>query len=526
MTRFFRTAFAASLASLVLTLVAVVATGVHMPFLSFTCLLSGLLLFLLPESSSKAESKKTLFALLGAAAALLGFLPLLILRCPVFHFVSYGLSVSAAAIFLVSLRHNTTHNNFKARFSFITIILVCLLIYFVVSATTIRKVENSVQSKPILDPESLKLAMNDIIPIAIVLLSSGVLCLRGLRAQNGAVDSKSYQRRQLRDALIFTVSVSVIFLILPLLKPVWTLFAEKVLAPIGRLFASLLERIVSKAMESNPLSQFNEAVASAKPTQAPSQAAPIATPSPSSGAIFENHTPPPAEIRQGTYLYTLIAFLIIAIVIALAAIILIKALRRFKKHERSYPNESREELPETDEPKKEKKLAKHSADPRRRMRYLYADFLKQLKKVVLQRTRAAKNPNAADVDPNAWSETSNSGHAWTRAGMSGLPAHSASGSYLHMRDEGLRYDSAATVMRWFDRRPKERRQGVQTVRVFKTSTCGEIRERAQTLSRADEADLAAFTAYYERARYRTNEDPSPEDAARMAELFRKIKPEI
>jgi large-conductance mechanosensitive channel len=526
MTRFFRTAFAVSLASLILTLISVVATGVHMPFAVFSCLLFGLLLFLLPEAVSKLESKKTLFALLGAAAALLGFLPLLILRCPVFHFVSYGLSVSAAAIFLVSLRHNTTHNNFKARFVFITIVLVCLLTYFVVSATTMRRFANSVYSQPVLDPESLKLAMNDIIPIAIVLLSSGVLCLRGLRAQNGAVDSKSYQRRQLRDALIFTVSVSVIFLILPLLKPVWTLFAEKVLAPIGRLFASLLERIVSKAMESNALSQFNEAVASAKPTQAPSQAAPIATPSPSSGAIFENHTPPPAEIRQGTYLYTLIAFLIIAIVITLAAIILMKALRRFKKHERSYPNESREELPETDEPKKEKKLAKHSADPRRRMRYLYADFLKQLKKVVLQRTRAAKDPNAADVDPNAWSETSNSGHAWTRAGMSNLPTHTASNTYMLMRDEGLQYDNAATVMRWFDRRPKERKQNPKTLQVFKTSTCGEIEQRAQTLSRAAEADLAAFTAYYERARYRTNEEPSPEDAARMAELFRKIKPEL
>lgn len=526
MTRFFRTAFAVSLASLILTLISVVATGVHMPFAVFSCLLFGLLLFLLPEAVSKLESKKTLFALLGAGVALLGFLPLLILRCPVFHYVAHGLSILAAAIFLASLRHNTTHNNFKARFVFITVILICLLTYFVVSATTMRRFANSVYSQPVLDPESLKLALNDIIPLAIVLLASGVLCLRGLRAQNGAVDSKSYQRRQLRDALIFTVSVSVIFLILPLLKPVWTLFAEKVLAPIGRLFASLLERIVSKAMESNALSQFNEAVASAKPTQAPSQAAPIATPSPSSGAIFENHTPPPAEIRQGTYLYTLIAFLIIAIVITLAAIILMKALRRFKKHERSYPNESREELPETDEPKKEKKLAKHSADPRRRMRYLYADFLKQLKKVVLQRTRAAKDPNAADVDPNAWSETSNSGHAWTRAGMSNLPTHTASNAYMLVRDEGLQYDNAATVMRWFDRRPKERKQNPKTLQVFRTSTCGEIKERAETLSRADEADLAAFTAYYERARYRTNEDPSSEDAARMAELFRKIKPEL
>lgn len=526
MTRFFRTAFAVSLASLILTLISVVATGVHMPFAVFSCLLFGLLLFLLPEAVSKLESKKTLFALLGAGVALLGFLPLLILRCPVFHYVAHGLSILAAAIFLITLRHYTTHNNFKARFVFITVILICLLTYFVVSATTMRRLANSPYSKPILDPESLKLALNDIVPLAIVLLASGVLCLRGLRAQQGAADETSFQRRQIRDALIFTISVSAVFLVLPLLKPVWSFFVEKMLAPVARQFALLLERIVSGAMKSNAPSLYGDAIASAKPTQAPSQVAPIATPSPSSGTVFGNDTPPPAEIRQGTYLYTLIAFLIIAIVVTIAAIILVKALRRFKKYERSYPNESREELPETDGPKKEKKLTKHSADPRRRMRYLYADFLKQLKKVILQRTRTAKDPNAASTDPHAWGESGNSGFDWTRAGMSNLPAHSASNTYMLVRDEGLQYDNAATVMRWFDRRPKERKQNPKTLQVFKTSTCGEIEQRAQTLSRAAEADLAAFTAYYERARYRTNEEPSPEDAARMAELFRKIKPEL
>lgn len=524
MTRFFRTTFAVSLTSLVLTLVSIVATGVHMSFLSFACLLCGLLLFLLPEATPKLEGKEIRFALLGAGVALLGFLPLPILRCPVFHYVSYGLSVAAAAIFLITLRHNTTHNNFKARFVFITIILICLLTYFVVSATTMRRFANSPYSKPILDPESLKLALNDIVPLAIVLLASGVLCLRGLRAQYGAADDASFRRRQIRDALIFTVSVTAVFIAVPVLKPVWAFLLEKVFAPFARMLVQLLERIVASATGSTPVSEFDTAAASAKPTEAPSQAAP--TGMPSSGAMPASNTPPSASVRMGEYLYILIALLIIAIVVTIAAIILVKALRRFKKYERSYPNESREELPEPDEPKKKTKPTKHSADPRKRMRYLYADFLKQLKKAVLQQTRTAKTPNAASDDPNIWGESSNSGHAWTRAGMSNLPTHTASNTYMLVRDEGLKYDNAATVMRWFDRRPKERKQNPKTLQVFRTSTCGEIEQRAQTLSRADEADLAAFTAYYERARYRTNEDPSPEDAARMAELFRKIKPEI
>ncbi|MBQ6077208.1 MAG: hypothetical protein IJK88_03795 [Clostridia bacterium] len=526
MTRFFRTAFSVSLVSLLLTLVSGVATGVHMPFTAFSCLLFGLLVFLLPQSVPKLEGKETLFALLGAATALLGFLPLLILRCPVFHYVCYGLSVLAAAIFLVSLRHNTTHNNFKARFGFITVILICLLVYFVMSATTMRRNANSVQSTPVLDPEALKIALNDIIPLAIVLLASGVLCLRGLRAQNGAADEASYRRRQLRDALIFTVSVSVVFLVVPLLKPVWSLLLENVLAPFARMLALLLERIVTGAMKSNALSQFEEAVASAKSTQTSSQAAPNATPLPSSGTMTADGTPPPATIRQGDYLYLVIGLLVMAVIVTVAAIILVKALRRFKKYERSYPNESREELPNTDEPKKEAKPSKRSADPRRRMRYLYADFLKHLRKTALQRARTVADPNDTNPDPHAWGESNNSGYAWIRSGLTELPSYSASTSFQTLRNEGIAYERASTVMRWFDRRPKERKPNRRTLQIFKTSTCAEIRRSAVRMSCADEADLSAFTAYYEQARYRMNEAPSAEDAARMAELFGRIRPEL
>ena len=81
-------------------------------------------------------------------------------------------------------------------------------------------------------------------------------------------------------------------------------------------------------------------------------------------------------------------------------------------------------------------------------------------------------------------------------------------------------------MRWFDRRPKERKPNRRTLQIFKTSTCAEIRRSAVRMSCADEADLSAFTAYYEQARYRMNEAPSAEDAARMAELFGRIRPEL
>ncbi len=522
MTRYFRTVYATSLTCMLLTLITTVATGVHMPFSSFSCLLIGLLLFLLPNVVQKLEDRHTLFALLGAAAALLGFLPILLTRCPAFHYISHALSILAAALFLTTLRHGTTHNNFKARFSFILVIVLCLLVYFIVSATTVRRVSNSVQSKPILDPENLKLALNDIIPYAIVLLSSGVLCLRGLRVQHGAVDERSFRRRQLRDALIFVAAVSTVFIMAPLLKAGWELLVENVFAPLLRLFAGLVERAATGAAQPN--STIPSAAASASP---PAEITSPVTPGPVAvGTEITNGTPPPAELKSSTPLLTVLTLLAFAIVIAIAWIILVKAIRRWKKYERSYPNESCEQLPETDQPKKADKPTKRSADPRKRMRYLYADFLKHLRKTATQRMRTAPDPNDPSVDPHAWGETNTNAYGWMRAGMSSLPEHSASYSYLHTRDESIANERAATFMKWFERRSKKRKTSGSVQQPYRTSTCGEIRRSAETLSRADEADLSAFTTYYEQARYRMQEAPSPEDAASMAELFGRIKPTL
>jgi hypothetical protein len=520
MTRFFRTAYATSLVSMLLTLITTVATGVHVPFLSFSCLLGGLLVCLLPQAVPSIRGRERLFLLLGLGAALLGFLPILLTRCPLFHFISYGVSVAAAAILLALLRHNTTNNNFKARFSLITIIVFCLVLYFVVSATTMRRVSNSIRYAAVLDPERVRLALHDVIPYAIVLLATGVLCLRGLRAQNGASDERSFQRRQLRDALLFFGTVSVAFVVLPLLKPLWEYLLNNVLAPFARLLAGLTERAVTEATKPGGHSQGFIPAATTAPGTTAGPVVPIGDVSDGSGSP-QNGTPPPAGLRTDTLLKTLLFLVIIAIVVTLAAYFLLKALRRWKRYERSYPNESREALPETETPKKEAKPAKHSADPRRRMRYLYASFLKQLRKTTAQRTRTAEEDDAS-VDPHVWGEMSGSGYSWMRSRMGTLPEYSASYSYLHVKDEGIANERAATFMKWFDRRSKKRKPDGNAAQFYQTSTCGEIRTRAETMLRADEADLAAFTAYYERARYQLNESPSQEDAARMTELLGRI----
>ena len=63
--------------------------------------------------------------------------------------------------------------------------------------------------------EVMSLALNNIVPYAIVLLVTGVLLLRGLRAQEGIVDEQAFNRRQMRDTLIFAILVTLVFIVEP-----------------------------------------------------------------------------------------------------------------------------------------------------------------------------------------------------------------------------------------------------------------------------------------------------------------------
>ena len=71
MNRFFRTAYAMTLAYLFATILAVLITGVKVPFAAFSCLYFGLLIALLPAASQKLSGKEPLFGCIGAAVALI-----------------------------------------------------------------------------------------------------------------------------------------------------------------------------------------------------------------------------------------------------------------------------------------------------------------------------------------------------------------------------------------------------------------------------------------------------------------------
>ena len=371
MNRFFRTAFSTTLVCLLLTLLTVLATGVRMPFPAFSCLYFGLLISLLPRASRNLAGKELLFYLLGAGIALLGVLPLVLWHCPPGHFVIHLLEIAAAAVFVRILRHRTTHGFFMTKYRF-TAVALLILIGFIYLAVLTGVYSDGEASERV---RLLNLAMNNVIPYAIVLLVTGVLLLRGLRAEEGTVDEQSFNRRQLRDTLIFAVLVTVVFAVDPFvyLQKALLFLVSDVLRPAG---SWLLTAIVA----------LMKAVSVQRPEQStlPTEEVPDAEQMP---IIEATEAEPERYFVEASDLARSIAYILIAIAATVLIWILAreigKLIRKLRERDRKYgsgyPHEIRENIPQEARRRKEKQR-KRSADPRERMRWMYGEFLDHLKK--------------------------------------------------------------------------------------------------------------------------------------------------
>ena len=437
MNRFFRTAYATSLIYLCLALFAGLATRTGMPFPAFSCLYFGLLLSLLPGVSRRLAGKERLFLALGAVTAALGFLPLALFRCPAAHWLVHLLGTASAAVFLSLLRHRTTHSDFMAKYRFTVVMLLILLGFVYLSLLSGIYQDGQVSARS----DALRLALNGAVPYAIVLLGSGVLLLRGLRAQEGTVDKQAFNRRQLRDALVFAALVTVIFAADPfeyLQRAVSFLFTN-VLRPSARFLVQLL-------------SSFLRLISVRKETAEYPQPTPGATPVPEQIPVAElAETEPEQYYVDDSDLSLAIAYIFLAAAAAVLLVILAYQVRKLVRNlqRRSldrgsgYPSETRETLLPDGEALRTRKPGRRSGDPRQRMRYMYADFLRFLAK-----------------------------------------SH---------------------------------------VRFGRTDTCGEIRRHAGRWLVTDASVLSAFTALYEKARYRMEEPPGEDDARRMKTLLDRIR---
>ena len=373
MNRFFRTAYATTFVYLCLSLFGVLITRAKMPFPAFSSLYFALLLCLLPGISQRLRGKEPLFYLIGALTALLGFVPLALCHCPTVHWLIHAAGIAAAALFVSILRHRTTHAIFMAKYEF-TVVLVLVLIGLVCLAMltgVYRDNESTARA------EALNLAMSGLVPYATVMLASGVLLLRGLRAQPG-IDERAFNRRQLRDTLIFAVLVTLVFTVDPFLylrKAIFFLVND-VLRPSARWLVQLLAAVLkSKTVhEHQPEATLPpEELTDVKPMPT---AAPVET--------------EPVEYFVDSHDLSLaIAYVLIAIAMLGLLYLLALQIRKLVRNLRSralgfgngYPNETREALPPKEGAGRAGRPKRRSGDPRERIRCLYADYLHYLSRL-------------------------------------------------------------------------------------------------------------------------------------------------
>ena len=342
MNRFFRTVYSATLVYLCLALFGVLITGIRMPFPAFSCLYFGLLLFLLPGISQRLIGKERLCHVIGAVTAVLGFLPIAFLHCPMIHWLIHLLGIAAAGVFLSSLRHATTHSFFMANFRF-SVASLLILIGFVclVMLTDIRQ-----DGRAPVRSEAVNLAVSSVVPWAIVLLASGVLLLRGLRAQPGSADEQAFNRRQLRDTLIFAILVTLVFAADPFVwleKALFFLFSE-VLRPSARFLAGYLYsflRLISfwKEPAEDPLTTEETVEQRPVPTAEPAE------------VETEHYLVEGNDLSLTlAYIFTAAAVLILLYILALQILKLVRNLReRSRSRGSGYPSETRETLPAKEE---------------------------------------------------------------------------------------------------------------------------------------------------------------------------------
>lgn len=375
MNRFFRTAYASTVAYLILALIAALITGVPVPFPAFSCLYFGLLVTLLPAATHKLSGKERLFVPLGALTALLGFVPLALWRCPLLHYLIHGVGMLFGVVFLSVLRHRTTHADFKAKFQFTTVV-VLVAIGFVYLMLLVGVDKSGILPG---QSENVRVAVNGAVPFAITMLVTGVLHLRGLRAQAGVVDERAFNRRQLRDTLIFAAIVTVVFLTDPVsyLKTAADFLLNDVLRPAAAFLARILAAVL-------------KLISCARPEAEEPAPTPVPTNDPNTLPAAElAETEPEQYYYEGgdvsytlSYIFLAIAALVLALILAVELRKLIKSLRKRNKNRgRGYPHETREKLSPKAKPRDADHPRKRSADPRERIRFLYAEFLRYLRKI-------------------------------------------------------------------------------------------------------------------------------------------------
>ncbi|MCR5808738.1 MAG: DUF4129 domain-containing protein [Clostridiales bacterium] len=371
MNRFLRTAYSTSYVFLFLSLFTVMRTGLDIPFPAFLCVLLGLFVAQLPDISERFSGSDAVFAAPGFLIVAAGFVVLWFSDRPLVHFIAYGIAFAASVLFFFISRNSTGHDTFMSRFKW-SIIVAAIVIAFVFLMMIPAFIENKMVSYGI---ERVPLAANKLIPILIMLLATGVMLLRGLRSEQGGMDRKQFTRRQIRDLLIFAAVVSVVYALNPFryfIKAGLFIY-RKALLPVIKWVAFVFATALEWFFEPAPIGEENFDIDYETVEPMPSE---TVMPDASPGAAAPQLPVPKPNVSDETFIYVAVGIAAIILIIVLV-LVLMKRVRG-RKGNRGYPNETVEAIEAEDEKEREQIPKKRSADPRMRIRYHYAEFLKFL----------------------------------------------------------------------------------------------------------------------------------------------------
>lgn len=366
MNRFLRISFIAGMAYTLVSLLVGSITGVMYPFGCYAMIWLGTLIFMLGAIIPKLNRYDILFKISGIIIEAAGFIFIIINKCIPAYYVIHAIMLIGSVLLAVFLKHNTIHRDFAAKFKFS---VIALLLLFCLMGLMTGGSENV-----FFNMDFTVAAMINSIPSFIISIVMGILLLRGLRAAVGIVDETEFNRRQLRDTVMFFGGcVLVIVTGLPgLLVRLTELIAKTLINPMllwcEKLLYNLVELLANKKPQYLP---NNQGVVESTPN------AVDITPMPTMGTTQPN-TAAPVEDKSNE----MIKILLILFAIIIGAVILYIVISKlFKRGKRvvsfGYPYEESETI-EDNGKRREKPISRHSRLPRQKIRYYYYTFLRHI----------------------------------------------------------------------------------------------------------------------------------------------------
>lgn len=390
MNKFLRISFVTGFIATLLSLLIQSITGCAYPIWCYIAIYTGTLLFMLNRIVPSLEAKRPLLQAGGIVFALLG--NLLLLTYPVSHFICNLLMTCLSFSLVFILKYNTIHRDFASKFKFSLVVFTVIYIVFALfSGETGYNLFNG---------EFVKQAISNSIPFLVITLAMGVLLLRGLRASSAVVSEKEFNRRQLRDTLIF-FGACVLVWGTRLLKGIELLakflFAD-IIIPLLKHISDLLSKVEEALVNHNPVTSTPSPV---KPTPYPTtELTPIPELTPSAtltpGQVVDN-----SENMLETLMYIVLG---IAVAFVLF-IILTKLLKQGGRgRDMGYPNETSEDIGEIEQKPKEKPLSRRVREPRLRLRFIYSEFMTYVKR---KGGQIMPSDTCSDIESNAKAITYN-----------------------------------------------------------------------------------------------------------------------